>query len=93
MEHSPAALYAAILDGVKAAKHRVSLASLYLGNGPLERAFVAELSSAVRILVFAMLLWGVRAVWLSVGAVGPQARASSHCMLRLRAWQSSGSRW
>jgi len=45
MLHTPGELYAALLAGAQAATRRVSLASLYLGTGPLEHALVAALAT------------------------------------------------
>ena len=45
MLHTPAELYAALLAGAQTATRRVSLASLYLGTGPLEHALVAALAT------------------------------------------------
>jgi phosphatidylserine/phosphatidylglycerophosphate/cardiolipin synthase-like enzyme len=48
IRHAPNELYQTVLDCTKEAKHRISLASLYLGHGELERALVTELALNVR---------------------------------------------
>jgi phosphatidylserine/phosphatidylglycerophosphate/cardiolipin synthase-like enzyme len=44
----PAALHAALLQGIEAARHRVSIASLYIGGGEREAALVTALADRVR---------------------------------------------